>query len=138
MKIFPSKADFIVFETGYTSRVSEEDTEKLEEDALEYFGNILDDVWREEGQPDFLPKKNEEILQIISSKLKLTGCLVFSNEGNQIYFHTIRDIIDDINEKIDYCAFFNWDTLYELEIKRIKIKDEWKSILILTFDTESG
>ena len=138
MKIFPSKADFIVFETGYTSRVSEEDIEKLEEDALEYFGNILDKIWRKEGQPDFLPKKNEEVLQIIKKKVNVRGALVFSNEGNEFNPFVLMRLIENINEEIDYCNFFQWDTLYDLELKRIKINDEWKTILRLEFDTESG
>lgn len=138
MKIFPSKADFIVFETGYTSRVLEEDTERLEGDELKYFGNILDKLWREEGQPDYLPNNNKDILEIIKKKVNVRGALVFSNEGNQIYPWHLRHLIENINEEIDYCNFFQWDSLYEMEVKKIKINDEWKTILRLEFDTESG
>lgn len=138
MKIFPSKADFIVFETGYTSRVLEEDTDRLEGDELKYFGNILDKLWREKGQPDYLPNNNKDILEIIKKKVNVKGALVFSNEGNQIYPWHLRKTIENINEEIDYCAFFQWESLYEMEVKKIKINDEWKTILRLEFDTESG
>ena len=133
MRIFPSKFDFIVFKTGYTSRLFDKDLSKLDDDNFDFFGNVLDNLWREEGQSNYV-SQNEKELEIMDKNLNLSeGSLVFSVK-NEITPLDINSLINEINCLFDYCNGFEWNTVYEMD----KITLDNQTFLVLTFDTESG
>jgi hypothetical protein len=131
-----SKIHYLVFYTGYTSRISkffgkikcELENSEIPFDVLV----IKDSLW---GNGTYYPKDCNKIeADSLCEIIKCDGFIAFkSNEDEDFKIPFIKNITD-ILSNLSYCAFLNFDNIFDLSL----IIHDNKNYLVISYDTESG